>query len=124
MRYPIVRAELENILNDLIPLTFEYPSAISAHPVLEQVIEIQCMLSKSTDYGLPLIDLSLLRVANTPDTEFLLQAELKAIQAGLQYKEIEYKHEEKGYEEIFKGYVNQDDQIEGPGIRIFSDGIK
>jgi hypothetical protein len=78
------------------------------------------MLAKSTDYGLPLIDHSLLKVANTPHTEFLLQAELRAIQAGLQYKEKEIKLED--YDEIFKGYVNQDDQKEGPGIRIFSHG--
>jgi hypothetical protein len=82
---------------------------MSVHPVLEQVIEIQCMLAKSPDnYGFPLIDLSLLRVANTPETEFLLQPELKAILAGLQYKEREVKHED-GIDEIFKGYVNQDD---------------
>lgn len=83
------------------------------------------MLAKSPDdYGLPLIDRSLLRVANTPETEFLLQPELRAIQAGLQYKEREVKHEEKGVNEIFKGYVNQDDQKEGPGIRILSHGEK
>jgi hypothetical protein len=122
LRYPIIRTELDNILNDLIPLTYEYSTAVSAHPVLEQVIEIQCMLSKSTDYGLPLIDRSLLRVANTPETEFLLQAELRAIQAGLQYKEREIMHED--YDEMFKGYVNQDNQFEGPVIRIFSDGEK
>jgi serine/threonine protein kinase len=40
LRYPLIRAELDNILNDLIPLTYEYPTAVSAHPVLEQVIEI------------------------------------------------------------------------------------
>jgi hypothetical protein len=51
------------------------------------------MLAKSTDdYGLPMIDESKLKVANTPDTRFLLQAELKAIQQGLQYKEIEGKN--------------------------------
>jgi hypothetical protein len=66
-------------LKDLIPLTFEYPIAISVHPVLEQVIEILCMLPKSTYYGMPMIDPSLLEVANTPETEFLHQAELKAI---------------------------------------------
>ena len=107
-------------MKDLIPLTYEYPVAMSVHPVLEQVIEIQCMLAKSTDYGLPLIDPSLLRVANTPDTEFLLQAELKAIQAGLQYKEKDSKTE-SGVDYKYKGYVNQDDQREGPGISIFSD---
>ncbi len=46
LRYPIVRAELDNILKDLLPLTYNYPTAMSAHLVLEQVIEIQCMLAK------------------------------------------------------------------------------
>jgi hypothetical protein len=92
-------------LNEFIPLTYEYSTAISAHPVLEQVIEIQCMLAKSTDdYGLPLIDNSLLKVANTPHTEFLLQAELRAIQAGLQYKEIDKKLEKS--DRKYKGYVS------------------
>ena len=40
LRYPIVRAELDNILKDLLPLTYDYPTAMSAHLVLEQVIEI------------------------------------------------------------------------------------
>jgi hypothetical protein len=91
-------------LNEFIPLTYEYSTAISAHPVLEQVIEIQYMLAKSTDYGLPLIDHSLLKVSNTPHTEFLLQAELRAIQAGLQYKKIETKLEK--YEKTYKGYAS------------------
>ena len=79
LRYPIVRAELDNILNDFIPQTFNYPTAITAHKVLEQIVEIQCGLAKWCDYGLPMIDKSLLRVAITEDTEFLLQSELKAI---------------------------------------------
>jgi predicted glycoside hydrolase/deacetylase ChbG (UPF0249 family) len=45
LRYPIVRAELEKMLNEFIPLTYEYPSAIDAHPLLEQVMEILCMLA-------------------------------------------------------------------------------
>jgi hypothetical protein len=53
LRYPIVRAELDNILSDFVPLTYDYPTAMTAHLVLEQVIEIQCMLAKSTDdFGL------------------------------------------------------------------------
>jgi len=79
LRYPIVRAELDNILNDFIPQTFNYPTAITAHKVLEQIVEIQCSLAKRCDYGLPMIDKSKLRIANTEDTEFLLQGELKAI---------------------------------------------
>jgi hypothetical protein len=115
LRYPIIRIELDNILKDLLALTYNYSTATSAHVVLEQVIEIQCMLAKSTDdYGLVVTDPSLLRVANTPNTQFLLQAELRAIHNGLQYKE-------KTYEKFtYKGYVDKDGKWEGVGIRIWS----
>ena len=83
MRYPIVRTELGNILKDFVPLTFNYPTAMSAHLVLEQVIEIQCMLAKSTDYELAVTNPSLLRVSNTLNSQFLMQAELRAIKVGL-----------------------------------------
>jgi serine/threonine protein kinase len=46
LRYPLVRAELDNILNDFVPLTYNYPTAMTVHLVLEQVIEIQCKLAK------------------------------------------------------------------------------
>jgi hypothetical protein len=117
LRYPVVRAELDNILNDLIPLTYEYPTAMSAHLVLEQVVEIQCMLAKSTDYGLTLTDQSLLRVANTPNTQFLLQAELRAIHQGLQYKEIKYSNGNQ-----CTGYYSKDGLFEGVGILIQPNG--
>ena len=87
-------------MNDFIPLTFDLSTAPRAHQVLEQIVEIHCMLAKSTDYGLPMIDESELKVANTPHTHFLLQAELKAIQQGLEYKEIEW---ENGFK--FKKYL-------------------
>jgi hypothetical protein len=117
LRYPIVRVELDNILNDLLPLTYNYSTAMSTHLVLEQVIEIQCMLGKSTDdYGLTVTDPTLIRVAITPNTQFLLQAELRAMQNGLQYKE-----EEVDEELTYKGYVDKDGKAEGVGIRIWSD---
>jgi hypothetical protein len=120
LRYPIVRAELDHILKDLIPLTYEYPTALSTHLVLEQVIEIQCMLAESTDdYGLTLTDESLLIVANTPDSQFLLQAELRAIHQRLQY--IERKNPDG---DIYTGYVNQDGEKEGVGIGISTNGFK
>jgi hypothetical protein len=59
------------------------------------------MLAKSTDYGLTLTDESLLRVANTPNTQFLMQAELRAIHQGLEYGEINYTSGER-----YTGYVN------------------
>jgi hypothetical protein len=120
LRYPIIRRELDNILKDLIPLTYDYPTALSTHLVLEQVTEIQCMLAKSTDdYGFAVTDDSLLRVANTPNTQFLLQAELRAIHQGLQYIEEE---EEDGVR--YHGYVDKDGQAEGVGMRIRTNGYK
>jgi hypothetical protein len=75
------------------------------------------VLSVSTEYGILMIDESLLRVAITPDTHFLLQAELKAIKQGLQCGEKEFNDESK-----YKGYINQNGQREGPGIRITKSG--
>jgi hypothetical protein len=120
LRYPIIRRELDNILKDLIPLTYDYPTALSTHLVLEQVIEIQCMLAKSTDdYGFAVTDESLLRVANTPNTQFLLQAELRAIHQGLQYREIQVNKELR-----YHGYVDKDGLKEGVGIILKTDGSK
>ena len=62
-----------------------------------------------------MIDISLLKVANTPETEFLEQAELKAIKEGLEYKEV------SGEGFSYRGYVNKDGEAEGPGIRIEKD---
>jgi hypothetical protein len=120
LRYPIIRAELNNILNEFVPLTLDYlTTAMTAHLVLEQVLEIQCMFAKSTDdYGLTVTDPSLIRVANTPNTQFLLQAELRAIKSGLQYEEIELDDGN-----IYKGY-GKDGDMEGVGITIFTDGQK
>jgi len=115
----MIRRELENILKDLLPLTHNYTTAMSAHLVLEQIVEIQCMLAKSTDdYGMSLSNPSVLKVANTPDSQFLIQAELRAIQQGLKYIEEEGKYAS------YKGYVNQDGQYEGVGVIIYSWGSK
>ena len=116
LRHPLVRAELDNILKDFIPLTYIYQTALSTHLVIEQVVEIQCMLAKSTDYGLAVTDHSLIRVAKTPYT-FLLQAELRAINSGLEYREIKYLSGN-----IYTGYVTKDGQREGVGIAITPSG--
>jgi hypothetical protein len=74
------------------------------------------MLAKTTDYGLPLTDQSLLRVSIT--NKFLLQAELRAIHQGLQYKEGE---DEDGR---YTGYVDKDGKREGVGILTTDNGKK
>jgi hypothetical protein len=53
---PIIREELDNIIKDFIPLTKEFTTAPSAHKLLEQIVDIQCELSHTTDYGLAMID--------------------------------------------------------------------
>jgi hypothetical protein len=105
-------------LNEFIPLTYVYSTAGNAHKVLEQIVEIQCILAKSTDYGLS--GDSVLRVANTPETQFLVQAELNTLKnvksffsfkKGLKYKEKQYDNGDS-----YKGYLNKDGQREGVGI--------
>jgi hypothetical protein len=77
------------------------------------------MLAKSTDdYGLPVTPYRL-RVVNTSITQFLLQAELRAIQKGLKYIEVQVNEEL-----TYKGYVDKDGLPEGVGMRIRSDGYK
>jgi hypothetical protein len=77
------------------------------------------MLNKSTDdYGLPVTDPSLLRVANTStNTQFLLQSELRAIQLGLKYEEIKVNERL-----TYKGYVEMDARKEGVGLEILPNG--
>jgi hypothetical protein len=60
---------------------------------------------------LTLTDPCLLRVANTPNTQFLLQPELRATQQGLEYRERQV-----GDELTYKGYINKDGQFEGVGL--------
>ncbi len=54
LHQPIVRAELDNILNDLKLLAYQYSTANTAHKILEQIVDIQCEMT--TEYGLAMID--------------------------------------------------------------------
>ena len=40
LRQPLIRAQLDNILNDLIHLTYDHSTALSAHKLLEKIVEI------------------------------------------------------------------------------------
>jgi hypothetical protein len=64
-----------------------------------------------------------LKIANTPDTEYLIQPELLAISKGLQYKEVvKGVTNIKKYPYTYRGYVNADGLREGVGITFFDDG--
>jgi hypothetical protein len=72
LRQPIIRAELQSIFDDFYPLINDLSTASSAHKVLKEILGIQCMLSTTTEYGLPMIDESLLRIADSSRTYFLV----------------------------------------------------
>jgi hypothetical protein len=77
------------MVEDLIPLTFNYQTSRSGHNLLEKIVEKRCEHAKIIDYGLPLN--VPLKLARTPETRWLLQGELKAIKDGCEY--IEGKNE-------------------------------
>ncbi len=52
----------------------------------------------------------MLKLANTPETRWLLQGELKAIKDGYVFKEV------KDENWVYRGYVNQDGKQDGVGI--------
>jgi hypothetical protein len=84
----------------LIPLTFNHSTSQIAHKLLEKIILKKCEQAKIIDYGLPETD-ALLKVANTSETRWLLQAELKAIKDGCVFKEL------KGENITYRGYVDK-----------------
>ena len=58
-------------------------------------------------------------IANSLETNWLLQGELKAIKDGYVYEEIKFNNNV-----TYRGYTNQDGEEEGVGIMIFKGGEK
>ena len=105
------------MVEDLIPLTFNYQTSRSGHKLLEKIVEKRCEQAEMIDYGLAETG-AVLKLANTPKTRWLLQGELKAFKDGHEYIEG------KGKNSTYRGYVNQDGKQEGVGITIFNDSTK
>ena len=101
----------------LISLTYNYSTSRCAHELLEKIVEKKCEQAKIIDYGLSETG-AVLKLANTPETRWLLQGELKAIKNGYVYKELEYKKFN------YRGYVNKNGELEGVGIEIWNNGNK
>ena len=102
----------------VLPLTFNYKTSRSAHKLLEKIIETKCAKAKVIDYGyygLMMNKRGWLRVAITKETEWLLQAELKAIYSGLVYKVQRY------HNGSYKGYVDRKGNKQGVGISTFDE---
>lgn len=75
----------ESHLDMTIALTFNYKTSFAAHLLLEQIILRKLERIKKPDYGLTLQPDTILKIANNPETEFLLQPELLAISKKLLY---------------------------------------
>ena len=92
-------------MEDFIELTKSYATSEQAHLFLEKVIEIQWIIVRTPYYGL-VVDKSLLRIANTEESEFLAQSEQKAINDELQF--CEGRDEElDGQKYVYRGYINE-----------------
>ena len=105
------------MVEDLIPLTFNYQTSRSGHKLLEKIVEKRCEQAKIIDYGLAETG-AVVKLANTPETRWFLQGELKAIKDGHVYKELNDE------DCTYRGYFNQDGLAEGVGITIFNEGSK
>ena len=92
-------------MEDFIELTKSYATSEQAHLFLEKVIEIQWIIVRTPYYGL-VVDKSLLRIANTEESEFLAQSEQKAINDGLQFCE-QKKFENEWVKGVYRGYINE-----------------
>lgn len=103
-----------------LELTHNYKTSYAAHLLLEQIILRKLEQIKKPDYGLTLWPGTVLKIANTPETEFLLQPELLAISRKLQYKEgVKGVSVISGRKFTYRGYVNADDLRECVGISAF-----
>ena len=107
------------MLDDFIPLTFDYKTSRFGHSLLEKIVQKrceQCMLTP--DLGLTLKPGAVLKIAVDDETMWMLPGELYAIEQGLEFKEGKYDNA------TYRGYVNKDGEREGVGITTFNDGAK
>ena len=70
-----------------LPLTFNRKTSHSAHALLEKIFTIECKKAQITNYGLTMKPGTQLKIANTEEAAFLLQAELNSIERGSKYVE-------------------------------------
>jgi hypothetical protein len=115
--------ETHNVtLERTLPLTYNHETSRSAHALLERIVTIECEKAQVTNYGLKMKPGVELKIANTEEAAFLLQAELHSI-----YRGNVYVCEKKGVwgdrSYSMRGYFDQQNNLNGPCIVLFNDGI-
>jgi hypothetical protein len=107
------------MLDDFIPLTFDYKTSRFGHSLLEKIVQKrceQCMLTP--DLGLTLKPGAVLKIAVDEETMWMLPGELYAIEQGLEFGEEQYD------DGTYRGYYNEDGEGEGVGVKTFNNGNK
>ena len=87
-------------------------------------MQARCKNAKTPNYGLEMKADTILRIATTDLTRFLIQSELKAQQQSLQYVENKKITSTNGVNGTYRGYINSDGEEEGVGISIWDNGEK
>jgi hypothetical protein len=64
-----------------------------------------------------------LKIANTKEAAFLLQAELNSIERGSKYVEDGQDVGSDGRHITFRGYIDDNDEYDGPVITTYEDGV-
>ena len=109
----------------LLP-THDYKTSQAAHQLLEKILKRKCEEIKKIDYGLQILPETDLKIANTKEFHWLLQPELKAIKDGLTYIEnkqgIDSDEEMEEDDKIwrYRGYINEQGQLHGVGIKKYN----
>ncbi len=108
-------------LEGTLPLTYNHETSRSAHALLERIVTIECEKAQVTSYGLKMKPGVELKIANTEEAAFLLQAELHSIYRGNVYVcEKKGVYAKKSY--TMRGYFDQKNNLDGPSIVLFDDG--
>jgi hypothetical protein len=93
-------------LERTLPFTHNHKTSRSAHALLEKILNIECKKAQVTNYGLTMKPGVELKIANTEEAAFLLQAELHSI-----YRGNVYVSEKKGvWDDVpitLRGYFDQ-----------------
>ncbi len=64
-----------------------------------------------------------LKIANTEEATFLLQAELNSIERGSKYVEDRQSVDRHGWNFTFRGYIDDNDEYDGPVIVTYENGV-
>ena len=107
----------------ILLFTHNYKTSQSAHERLGYIIQRKFDKAMTINYGLQMLQSTILKIAITKENYWLLQPELKAIKDGLKYVDeyVDCKNlfSSRGY----RGYLNAQGERQGVGMNRFDSNI-